>query len=194
MGASSLPPRSDRSAHLPRRGLFPSRAPALRRSTRGFRIRGCRPHGSPHPRLRPLLKDAARSGSAPPDTPRNRYHEGFRRSPRIRLHPHIRVHSRTILKRPDSQAMENMEWLFVVFSEERDGVLSRQFCLHDFMPPLRINYRNYSSTFTYKLSGKLFSRSAHLLLNSIAGRQKSHFLEFFARNYHRNFTISFLPV
>ena len=92
--------RSDQSAHLPRRGLFPSRAPASRRSTRGFRIRGCRPHGSPHPRLRPLLKDAARSGSAPPDTPRNRYHEGFRRSPRIRPHLRIRVHSRTILTPP----------------------------------------------------------------------------------------------
>ena len=48
MGASSLPPRSDRSAHLPRRGLFPSRAPASRRSTRGFRIRGCRPVSYTH--------------------------------------------------------------------------------------------------------------------------------------------------
>ena len=113
-GRILLPPRSDRSAHLPRRGLFPSRAPASRRSTRGFRIRGCRPHGSPHPRLRPLLKDAARSGSAPPDTPRNRYHEDSADLPEsglISVSEFIRVP----FKRPDSQAMENMEWLFVVF-------------------------------------------------------------------------------
>ena len=126
--------------HLPRRGTFSISCSSFRVDPlRGFRIRGCRPHGfAPHPSAPPSFKrrgaiGQCSSGCSSSEIDIMKDSADLPESGLISVSEFI---SRTILKRPDSQAMGNMEWLFLlIFSEGCDGVLSRQFCLHDFMPP-----------------------------------------------------------